>query len=423
MKQTDFIRGLTSTLGIFSLAIMFASQAFGAGFQLFNELSAKSMANGYAMSARDDVAECAWFNPAASSMLDTASITTGMALVLPSMELDGKAYNPEMKNLAHVLPYMYAAMPVMERFGAAISINSPYGLATDWDNDWVGKYYAQYTRLSSIYITPSLSWRPFEWLSLGAGAQIVYAEAEMRKSIPVTQLGTDVYTKINGDDWGQGYILSAMLKPVEEWNFGVTFRSEVDFDLEGDAKYEYPQMPEPYNTMLRSAFLKSDLGLPITLPKTLSLAVSTTAIKDWRLSAEFLWTGWSSYSNLHFKYDNMPGAGPVPGDVKYKKDWNDVWSIHIGAEYALTESITLRGSYVWDDSPIEDDYRDPSLPTNDRHILGFGAGWKWGHLEIDGAYSYLIVEDSKPGKKATPTLEGTYESDAHIFNISVSWNF
>jgi long-chain fatty acid transport protein len=339
------------------------------------------------------------------------------------MELDTGNDDPDMKNMAYAVPYLYASMPFMEQFGASISINSPYGLTTEWDNDWVGKYYAQYTRVSSIYITPSFSWRPVKWLSLGAGAQLVYADAEMRKYIPVTKLGTEVYTKIKGDDWGQGYILSAMLKPTDKWTFGITFRSQVDLDLDGDARYEYPQMPEPYNTMLRSVFLKSDLVLPLSLPETLSIAMSTTALDNWRFSAEFLWTGWSSYSNLNFKYDNMPGQGATEGSVKYEKDWNDVWSIHLGAEYALTDSVTLRGSYVWDDSPIEDDYRDPSLPTNDRHIFSLGAGWKWGHMEFDGAYSCLFVEDSKPGKKATPTLHGTYEGTAHIVNFSFTWNF
>jgi long-chain fatty acid transport protein len=409
--------------GITVTVLFSCSSVWAAGFQLFNELSAKATAQGSAMSARDDVAECAWFNPAAAAILDGPKATAGMAVVFPSMELDGNGYDPEMKNMAYPVPYMYAAMPFMEQFGASIAVNSPCGLTTEWDNDWVGRYYAQYTNLTSIYITPSLSWSPAGWISFGAGAQIAYADADMRKSIPVSSLQTEVYTKLQGDDWAEGYILSVLVKPHEKWNFGLTFRSQMDFDLDGDAKYEYPVMPEPYNTMLRSALMKSDISLPLTLPQTLSLAVTTTALQNWRFSLELLWTAWSNYDNLHFQYDNMPGQGPVPGDVKYEKDWNDVWSIHTGVEYMLNDAVTLRASYVWDQSPIDDDYRDPSLPTNDRHIFGFGAGWKWRQLELDAAYSYIHLEDAGIGKRATPTLDGTYSGDAHIVNISFSWNF
>ena len=126
MKHQNLARLTVLVSGFFFLASMTASQCMGAGFQLFNELSAKSTANGAAMSARNDVAECAWFNPAASAMLEQPSVTTGMAVVFPSMELDGNNYDSEMKNMAYPLPYMYAAMPIMDMFGASLAVNSPF---------------------------------------------------------------------------------------------------------------------------------------------------------------------------------------------------------------------------------------------------------------------------------------------------------
>ena len=394
--------------------------AFAAGFQLFNELSAKTTGNSAAMSARYDVAECAWFNPAGAAMMERPQITGGGAIVFPSMELDMGHESPDMKNMAYPIPYIYAAMPLMEKFGLSLSVNSPYGLTTEWDNDWAGKYDAQYTNLTTVFITPAVSFRPLEWLSIGAGAQIVYNEAEMRKFIK-TRLG-DVYTEITGHDWSQGYVVSAMAKPDEHWSFGVTFHSHVNFNIDGHAKYEYPVLPPAYDVALRRVFQRSHLYLPIDLPKTLSIAASTTAIRNFRFSAEMLWTGWSSYRDLKFHYEQRPGTGQ-PGVVKVEKSWNDVYSLHFGMEYFLDDAWTLRASYAWDDSPIENDYRDPSLPTNDRDIFGFGVGWAWNKLVVDAAYSYVSVHDSKPGSRATPELYGTYKGDAHIANISFSWIF
>jgi long-chain fatty acid transport protein len=311
-------------------------------------------------------------------------------------------------------------MPFMENFGLSLSVNSPYGLTTEWDSDWAGKYRAHYTNLSSVFITPAISYRPFEWLSLSAGPQIVYVEAEMRKFIP-TRLG-DVYTEINGHDWSQGYVVSAMARPDDDWSFGVTFHSHVNFNIEGHADYDLPVLPPPYDSIMAGSFPRSHLYLPLDLPKTLSIAASTTAIRNFRFSAEVLWTGWSSYRDLKFNYEEAPGTGQ-PGVVKMEKRWNDVFSLHFGVEYYLDDQWTFRASYAWDDSPIEDDYRDPSLPTNDRSVFGFGLGWAWNQLSVDAAYSYVYVEDARPGSKVTPELHGTYEGDAHIANLSFSWTF
>ena len=158
------------------------------------------------------------------------------------------------------------------------------------------------------------------------------------------------------------------------------------------------------------------------LPATLSLAVSTTMLKNFRFSGELLWTQWSAYENLKFNYDQSPGTGQE-GIVEVNKDWDDVWCVRFGVEYYLNDQWTFRLSYAWDESPIDDDYRDPSLSTNDRNIFGFGVGWAWNQLTVDAAYSYVAVEDAKVGKKATPTLDGTYKGDAHIANLSFSWTF
>ncbi len=406
---------LLSVCLIFSV-ILCGSEVYAAGFQLFNELSAKAMGNSAAMSARNDAAELAWFNPAGSSMMDTAQITAGGALIFPSMELDTGSDTPNMKHIAYPVPYLYGAMPILKNLGASLSVNSPYGLTTEWDNDWTGRYRAHYTNLSSVFITPALSYRPFEWLSVSAGVQFAYVDAEMRQY--VSPLFPGLYTKIQGHDWGQGYILAAMVRPAKDWFLGMTYHSYVHFNIEGHAEYDIPSVLKPYSGL----FPRSSVSLPLDLPPTLSFAASTTALKNFRFSAEVLWTGWSTYSDLRFHYEQLP-VTLQPGVVTVYKKWNDVVSLHFGVEYFLNDQWTLRASYAWDESPIEDDYRDPTLPTNDRNVFGFGIGYQWNHLTVDTAYSYVSVEDSKPGEKVTPELDGTYKGYAHIANVSFSWTF
>lgn len=403
-------KGLSVLMGVFVSAL--PGVAFSAGFQLFNEGSARTTALGAAMTARYDTVESAWFNPASVAMQEYKGMTgmAGMAVVMPSLQLNtATGPDPEMKNMAYSVPYAYWTMPYGDKLGFSISVNVPYGLTTEWKADWIGKYYAAKTDLRCVFFTPAVSYKLTDWLSLGIGAQIARADAALEKS--VTPKVPGLTTKMEGDDTDYGYVLAATAKPVKDWAVGLVYRSEVDFDIEGSAKYN----------LAVPGFYRSDMRLPLRLPSTVSFGVSTTAVPDWTLSADVLWTGWSSYESLTFYYDQTPGTGK-PGVVSIPKAWNDCYSLRLGAEYRMNPSWVLRGSYVYDRTPIEDQYRDPTLPTNDAHLFGIGVGYTYKKWTIDGAYTYLKLEDAVTSP-ITPTLHGTYEGSANILNLSVSYKY
>ena len=424
MKSHRFMPTLLALICLFCSGV---SAAFGAGFQLFNEMSARSAAMGSAVVARSDIAELAWFNPAGAAMMERAEVMAGMSFVVPSMEFDndnGKDW--EMKDHVFALPHIYMATPLGKFFGASLAINSPYGLTTDWDRDWAGNTHAVYTDLKTIYISPSLSFSPFEFISFSAGPHFVYADAELKKyafynrnfsPIPGMPMLASAYSRMDGDDWGYGYQVSMMIRPIDKLQIGLVYHSEVDLDLSGDAKFDitgHPMVTPNIQMMLQNG----DMWLDLTLPSTFTIGVTTTFIPNLRLSADFMWTGWGCYRSLDFEFENPPYESENP------KEWKDVWSYRFGAEYTLNSQWQFRASYVYDESPIPDSYREPSLPTNDRHVFGFGAGWTMDdHFGVDAGYTYVHVEDGDPGKKSSPDLDGEYQGDAHIFNISFRWTF
>ena len=395
------------------VAVSVPGRLQAAGFQLFNEMSARGTGMGGAMTAVGDRADTAWFNPAAVALMDEPMIQAGIAVVVPSMKLDGPGYSYDMKNMAYPVPNFYATIPYGDRLGFSLAINVPYGLTTEWDWGWPGEVYAKKTDLRCTFLTPSVSVKLNSWLALGIGAQISRADAEMNKAIPdIPAYGAyGLRTTIKGDDTSKGYVLSLLATPFKDWRLGAVFRSHVKFHVDGDATYNKAHF----------LFQPSAVNLPLALPASLSLGVSTTAVKGWLFSFDYLWTWWSYYRSLDFYYDKTPGLG-TPGLVSYRKEWDDCYALRFGAEYTLDDNWRIRGSYVLDQSPIDDRYRDPSLPTNTRHLFSMGAGYSFRDLEVDLAYTYLKMEDSSPSQ-ATPLLSGTYEGNAHIFNLSASWTF
>jgi len=403
---------------LFSVFMVIALPAltFGAGFQLFNELSARSMGNGSAMTARMDVAESAWFNPAAIAFMSKNEALAGIGAVVPSMELDMAGDNdPDMQDKVYPVPYFYTGYKLNDRVGLGLAFNYPYGLETEWDTDWPGRFYAVKTELRTAFLTPSASIKVCDHFSLGAGLQIVRGDAELQRSIYVPPVRSEIWTEIEGGDNAGGYMLSAMIVPIKNWSIGVIYRSEVILELEGKAKYW--DVPAP----VAPAFQSSRVDLKLRLPATVSVGVSTTMIPKLTLSLDYLWTRWSSYDSLNFLYEKAPGKG-VPGNVYVPKEWHDDYSIRFGAEYQVNPSWIVRGSYVYDRSPIDDKYRDPSLPTNDRHLFSLGLGYNWKNFGCDFAYTYLHMEDGKTSL-VTPTLKGTYKGDAYILNLNLRWQF
>ncbi len=383
----------------------FVKRASAAGFQLFNEISARGTGMGAAMTAVGDSADTAWFNPAATAFLDRSMVQAGTAFVVPSIKLEDSGNKYEMKNMVYPLPNFYAVMPTSGRVGFSFAVNVPYGLTTEWHKGWIGDTKARKTELRCMFFTPSMSIKLTDWLSLGVGAQVAKVNADMTKAINAL-----ISTRIKGKDIGKGYVVSLYARPSKDWNLGMVFRSHVKFHIYGSADYDSPSLPV------------SAVNLPLTLPASLSVGVSTTSVENWLLSCDFLWTWWSYYKSLDFHYEKLPTTG-LPGESIYPKNWKNCMALRFGAEYRLNRNWRLRGSYVFDQSPIQDNYRDPSLPTNDRHLFSVGAGYYFKNLTIDGAYTCLLMKDSHPGDLVTPSLSGTYKGYANIFNLSATWVF
>ncbi len=401
-------------VAFFSL-VFYLDNAFGAGFQLVNELSARATGLGAAMTGLSDAPELTWFNPAAVSGFKKMRMSAGLALVMPSLELDtptGK--DPDMKNMAYPLPYFYAGRSINDRIGIGLSINAPYGLTTEWDKDWIGRYFAVKTQLETVFFTPSISYKLTRYVSIGVGAQLVKATAEMTQYIPLRSVpNVSVKTKMDGEDFAKGYLVAMQVTPNDNLRIGAVFRSEVCFDIKGKATYDQN---------FYGLFPKSDAWLAVRLPASVSVGVSTTYFKNWLISVDYLWTRWSSYDKLDIHYEKMPGSG-VAGIISKPKNWSDDYAIRIGVEHNYNANLTLRASYVYDRSPISDTYRDATLPTNDRHIFALGLGYNIKGIQFDLAYGYLLMEDCKPSQLTTPGLKGTYEANAHIFNVSLGYSF
>jgi long-chain fatty acid transport protein len=377
--------------------------ALGSGFQLYTEGSTEALGQAAAISGRTNLASLAWYNPSALAGTEQAKVMAGATFVSLNTDFESAispALNSSMDDTWRTIPHFYLIQPLPGDWTSQLSINAPYGLITEWPENWAGSPLATYSELQTIYITPSASRRMTDRLALSAGFNAVYADAELAST---TNIGVQVEKKLSGSDTGYGFTASAHYRLADGWMVGGRYQSRVKLKMDGEVAV---------------GPVKTDGSVDLTLPSSINLGIAHTPTGKLSLGLDVVWTEWSTYNQLEVKTPAQTTVVP--------KGWNDVWSIRAGGEYALGQQWTVRAGYVWDESPVPNETRSPELPGADRQMVMAGMGWKRNNLGIDVAYAYLWAEKVEMGTgitDAAPGLAGRFDSSSRFISISASFTF
>lgn len=377
----------------------------GAGFQLYSEGSAESLGMGGAMSARRDMLSNVWFNPASVSDFKESQLMLGGGIVKLSADFSSESASDteSLEDAVHFIPHFYWLRPVSEKLTAAVSFTVPYGLGTDWDEDWTGLLDIDKVLLRTHYLTPTLTYKVSDKLSLAAGVSAVYSDLIYRANLRLTGLGVANH---EADAFGSGWLLAANYKPTDDWSFGVKYQSRVKLTMKGEVHYS-SGMATP----------TSDVDGVIVLPPSLTLGVANTSIDKWTFGFDVVWTGWNEYDHLGINYDIHPSGGPNFSTISQKR-WDNVLSYRLGAEYQLNEKWRLRSGFIYDESPINDRYRGAELPGNTRHIFSLGCSYDEATWGVDAAAGYMLFRDSRIGTLVGGNPGSAYPADGKFEDVS-----
>src|SRR5712692_6336407 len=156
------------------------SQAHASAFALI-EQNASGLGNAYAGAAA--VAEDAstiYYNPAGMSLLPGGmQISAGAAFINVSTKFSdtgsvaagGRPLGNTGGNAGSLatVPNVYFAMDVAPNWKAGVGVSAPFGLKTEYDPAWMGRFQAIKSDISTLNINPSASYKLNETVSLGFG--------------------------------------------------------------------------------------------------------------------------------------------------------------------------------------------------------------------------------------------------------------
>ncbi|NKQ41440.1 MAG: TonB-dependent receptor [Sulfurovum sp.] len=366
---------------IILLSTITAVSLIAGGYKLPQQ-SLNSMALGAAYIAHTTDADTAYYNPANMSYLDPeihyfeTGVTlahlpknkyTGIQLLqngtvtIPSAVASGES---EVENIP--IPYLHYVAPAMGKWRYGLSVVAPAGLTKRWEAA-VQKLFAEEFALKNVVLNPAFSYRVSDEFSVGGGLRLIYSKGKVYSDGSLA--GIPFKREMEGNTIEFGYNLALAWRPTDDISVGITYRSKVDLDQEGQA-----------NLYLAGIGRQFDATVSIPIPAALNIAISKTW--DDVLTLEFVYerTFWSAYKTLDFEYGSpiQPALVSAFDDPK-PKDWEDSNTYRFGLTYEYSDRLTLMAGYAYDETPVPAKTLNYEQPDSDSHI--FSAGFKYKHSE------------------------------------------
>jgi long-chain fatty acid transport protein len=417
-----------------SLLVFSVAPAFASGYGVFTQ-GAEGLGQANAVVAHATGPSSLYFNPALLPQVPGTRIEVGTTMIYADREfksdLTGQSENGD--NSASFPSTFYATHQFNDELSAGLGVYFPFGLSTEWDEDWEGRYIATKSDLFTVNFNPVVAYRPTEQLTVAAGLDVLYLDAELKRQVNSSLIGMilnppggfgplpDAGQKFTGDGWGVGYNLGLLLQISEHVDFGATYRSHIDVDInDGDLKFSLP----PGAAMLAPVLANTGGETNLRLPEQATFAIAWEASEKLTLEVGARWEDWSSTTQLRIKLDQ-----PVLGqsvDIT-PRDWDDTWAFNIGGKYQLNENVDLLAGYLYSDNPVPNPTFDPSIPDSDSHVFTIGTGLHFGAWTLDLAYGYEHHENrdknNQIGLLTGSPANGEYSADNHLAALSVGYQF
>lgn len=397
-----------------------ASHGFASGFAI-NEQSVSSMGTAFAgRSSSADDASTVFANPAGMARIKREQVSGGIALIHAKTNIDNAGGSASGSNEGDMVPFIGAPMgyyvkPLDDNWSFGLGLYVPFGLVTDYERNFQGRYHGDRSEVRVITLQPTLSYRFNEQLSIGFGPTINRIDGELTSAISPIPGAGDGKVEIKGDDTALGYNLGVLFEITPQTRFGLTYHSKVDYRLKGDTTVSGPGV-------IATSAGTYDASLELTTPESVDFSVTHELDADWTLYAGSTWTRWSRLQEI--RADNKGVGGLLAGglsSISEPQNWHDTWAHAVGAAYKLNRQWTLRAGLAVDQSPTNNTDRSPRIPTGDRKIISLGTAWSPNDdMTIDLAYSYLMEDDAHIEKD---DYRATYKNSAHGLGAQVTYRF
>lgn len=412
--------GILGLLGL--LLTLSAVQAGGLYLYEVGSPDVGLAAAGYAARAQD--ASTAFTNPAGMTRLERPSLLAGAQPMYLNIDFSPDSNTSTTGSSGDSNGWMPAGgmfyvHPVNDKWAFGLAVAGYFGLALDYQDDWVGRYYVQDTTLQAMAIQPAVAYKVNDQLSIGAGAAAIYGMFEEKVAVNrVLDALPDAQLKLEDEDWTVQFNLGVLYEPVKGTRLGLTWLSEADLEFsdQADVSGFGPTLTGVFGLGTRTI----DLGM--TMPQAGMFSVYHELNDRLALLANLGWQDWSEFGKVEV------AVSDTNINLTTDLDYQDTWHAAFGAQYRMSEPWLLTTGIAYDSEMIKEEDLGPTLPVGATWRFALGTRYDWSRtLTLGAAYELAWSGDLDMDVERGPLagrVSGTYESTAiHIIALNAEWRF
>jgi long-chain fatty acid transport protein len=408
-----------------------------AGFALM-EQNASGLGNAYAgQAAAAENASTIFYNPAGMTRLQGAQASGVLNMIRPSAKLTASSTSglPVFAAGAgtissggdagatwNYVPQGYLSYQLNPNWWVGVGVTVPFGLKTQYDYNFVGRFQSRQSEIKSYDINPSVAYKVNDWLSIGGGLSYQHLNAKLQSAANLFG-ALEGTSSLDASDNQWGFNLGAMFNVGSNTRLGLSYRSAMSYDLKGTIQVAgIPVIGSTTPSVL----------LSVRAPDSYSAAIVHTYSNGWEVLGDITWTNWSTIKDVPVVTTSasaLGAAGTVLRVLNFQ--FKDSYRIGVGTNYNWNESFTLKLGIAHDNSPVTDAVRLTALPDSDRTWLSIGGKYRVTRADVvDFGYAHIFVKNGTiaqgggtVGVTASGNVFGTYKNKVDIVSLQYTHSF
>jgi long-chain fatty acid transport protein len=297
--------------------------------------------------------------------------------------------------------------------------------------------------LKMVDITPAISYRPSDAISLGLGVDYFKTiDADLQRKVPVdvinagvgfpTSGAPDANSKLSGDGSQWGYHAGLLYKPASHHTIGVAYHSEVKTKIEGDLEITGLSGASASAGVFGGTDYKTSMRTDLFYPQHVQFGYKYSQGDKWETGFNLAWYDWSSNKELAINLPNATATQKALAGNPIPLHWRDVWSVSVGGFYRFNESWKLNGGMYYIPAVYPESTFSPAVPDMNKIGLSIGPSYTKNSWSIDTVYNPIFYKtttinntsgQSQNGGLAAADISGEYKAMIHIVGVNVRYNF
>jgi long-chain fatty acid transport protein len=422
----------------------------------------------------DDASALFW-NPAAGVRLPKGiEVYGGLASIdvrgnyTPDFSTTGNYFRPNIPT--SFPPHLFVNYHGGGRTAWGLGVYVPYGLTSQWRDDFPGRFSALHASIATIYFQPNVSIDVARGWAIGGGPVFGTSTVELSQGLDLSQqalpsggtfanLGIAPGTEfgrgiLKGTGTGYGFHVGVHGKIGSSLQVGARYLSSMRFEYAGHSRFvqtatnlviadstigaQLGGVPRgtPYDFVLAAQFrpggalVTQRVKTAITHPGQVEVGIGYTAPTGTLVSADWGYILWSKFDVLPVTF-----SGPARGKSRTLIEaYHNSGSFRLGLEQKFAQwwNLTGRAGFSYTQTPAPDESVTPLLPDMDRRNFGAGLGLPLGpRYAVDLGYLHVdtegrrgrIAERTSYSQTAEQLNSGFYRLSADIVSLSLKAHF